>query len=106
VQHKVVFDTAADRARARGRERAGFYLGLTNYVNNLRRFGFDDTDLTEPGGDRYIDAVVAHGSAAQIIDRLAEHRRAGADHVALQVLDDDALATLRTLAPLLSEHLK
>ncbi|MEV0465042.1 LLM class F420-dependent oxidoreductase [Nocardia tengchongensis] len=106
VEHKVVLDTDTDRARARGRERAGFYLGLTNYVNNLRRFGFDDTDLTAPGGDRYIDAVVAHGSAAQIIDRLAEHRRAGADHVALQVLDDNALATLRTLAPLLSEHLK
>lgn len=106
VEHKVVLDTDPDRARAVGRERAGFYLGLSNYVNNLRRFDFDDADLQAPGSDRYVDAVVAHGDAAAIADRLAEHARAGADHVAVQVLGDDPLATLRTLAPVLAERLK
>ncbi|WP_369636175.1 LLM class F420-dependent oxidoreductase [Nocardia sp. JMUB6875] len=106
VEHKVVLDTDPVRARAVGRERAGFYLGLSNYVNNLRRFDFDDADLQAPGSDRYVDAVVAHGDAAAIADRLAEHQRAGADHVAVQVLDDDLLATLRTLAPVLAERLK
>ncbi|AYF79119.1 LLM class F420-dependent oxidoreductase [Nocardia yunnanensis] len=105
VEHKVVLDTDAVRARGVGRERAGFYLGLTNYVNNLRRFDFDDADLTEPGSDRFVDAVVAHGSATQIAERLAEHARAGADHVAVQVLGDDPQAALRTLAPILAQHL-
>ncbi|WP_040807536.1 LLM class F420-dependent oxidoreductase [Nocardia concava] len=106
VEHKVVLDTDPDRARGVGRERAGFYLGLSNYVNNLRRFDFDEADLAAPGSDRYVDAVVAHGDAAAIGDRLAEHARAGADHVAVQVLGDDPLATLRALAPVLAERLK
>ncbi|MGW4242585.1 LLM class F420-dependent oxidoreductase [Nocardia sp. NPDC004722] len=101
VEHKVVLDEDVERARALGREGAGFYVGLRNYANNLRRWGFHDTDLVVPGSDRYIDAVVAHGTAAQITDRLAEHRRAGADHVAVQVLGHDPLPTLRTLSPLL-----
>ncbi|MVU78494.1 TIGR03620 family F420-dependent LLM class oxidoreductase [Nocardia sp. ET3-3] len=105
VEHKVVLDQDAQRARAAGREKAGYYLGLVNYVNNLGRFGFDTDDLTQPGSDRLIDAVVAHGSADQIADRLAEHVRAGADHVAAQVISEDYLSVLRTLAPLLAERL-
>ncbi|MGW4353743.1 LLM class F420-dependent oxidoreductase [Nocardia sp. NPDC004582] len=101
VEHKVVLDDDPTRARIQGRDRAGFYLGLSNYTNNLRRFGFDDTDLTVPGSDRYIDAVVAHGTAARIADRLHEHLRAGADHVGIQVVGDDVPATLRALAPAL-----
>ncbi|SLJ82965.1 probable F420-dependent oxidoreductase, MSMEG_4141 family [Mycobacteroides abscessus subsp. abscessus] len=34
-------------------------------------------------------------------DRLRAHRDAGADHVALQPLEEDYLAPLRALAPLL-----
>ncbi|MFE3187414.1 LLM class F420-dependent oxidoreductase [Nocardia sp. NPDC059240] len=104
VEHKVVLDEDQARARALGRQGAGFYVGLSNYANNLRRWGFDDTDLVAPGSDRYIDAVVAHGNATQITDRLAEHAHAGADHVAIQVLGDDPLPSLRTLAPLLTEQ--
>ncbi|MFJ9369555.1 LLM class F420-dependent oxidoreductase [Nocardia sp. NPDC101769] len=105
AEHKVVLDEDAARARVSGREKAGFYLGLVNYVNNLRRFGFDETDLIQPGSDRFVDAVVAHGSAAQIADRLAEHVQAGANHVAPQVVGGDYLEVLRTLAPLLAERL-
>ncbi|MTE16378.1 TIGR03620 family F420-dependent LLM class oxidoreductase [Nocardia sp. CT2-14] len=104
-EHKVVLDEDAARARAVGREKAGFYLGLVNYVNNLRRFDFSDADLTAPGSDRFVDAVVAHGSAEQVADRLAEHVRAGADHVAAQVVGGEYLPVLRTLAPLLAERL-
>ncbi|MEU6585946.1 LLM class F420-dependent oxidoreductase [Nocardia sp. NPDC046763] len=105
AEHKVVLDEDAARARVSGREKAGFYLGLVNYVNNLRRFGFDETDLIQPGSDRFVDAVVAHGSAAQVADRLAEHVQAGANHVAPQVVGGDYLEVLRTLAPLLAERL-
>jgi hypothetical protein len=35
------------------------YLNLTNYVNNFKRLGFTDADLTPPGSDKFIDALVA-----------------------------------------------
>lgn len=104
AEHKVTLDTDLERARETGRRRAGFYLGLSNYANNLRRIGFDDADLIAPGSDTYIDAVVAHGTAEQIADRVTEHVTAGADHISVQVLADDTLPTLRALAPLLAER--
>lgn len=105
TEHKVVLEADAERARAAGRPGTAFYLGLANYRNNLSRYGFDESDLTEPGSDKFVDAVVAYGSAGQIADRLAEHVRAGADHVAVQVLGREYLPTLRVLAPLLAERL-
>ncbi|MFC9892404.1 LLM class F420-dependent oxidoreductase [Nocardia sp. NPDC127579] len=101
TEHKVVIDEDPARARVTAQPRTSFYLGLRNYVANLRRFGLTDEDLAQPGGDRFYDAVVAHGSAQAVADKLAAHLVAGADHVAIQPLADDPLPTLRTLAPLL-----
>ncbi|ORB28741.1 LLM class F420-dependent oxidoreductase [Mycolicibacterium parafortuitum] len=99
-EHKVVLTNDADRAREIGRETVDFYLGLSNYVNNWKRLGFTDEDLTRPGSDRFIDAVVAHGTPDEIAERLSEHLAAGADHVAIQVLggSDELLSTLEELA--------
>ncbi|WP_328604096.1 TIGR03620 family F420-dependent LLM class oxidoreductase [Amycolatopsis sp. NBC_00345] len=86
-EQKVVLDTDPERARATGRPRIKHpYLGLTNYTNNLRRLGFTDDDLSGDGSDRLIDALVAHGDAPTIARWLAEHKTAGADHVAIQVI--------------------
>lgn len=99
-EHKVVLTDDAERAREIGRATVDFYLGLSNYVNNWKRLGFVDEDLNRPGSDRFIDAVVAHGSPDQIAARLGEHLAAGADHVAIQVLGgaDELLSTLEELA--------
>jgi probable F420-dependent oxidoreductase len=99
-EHKVVLSTDADEARAIGRKTVGFYLDLSNYVNNWRRLGFTDEDVTKPGSDRLIDAVVAYGTPADIAKRLGEHIEAGADHVTIQVLGgwDKLLPTLTELA--------
>lgn len=99
-EHKVVLTNNADKAREIGRETVDFYLGLSNYVNNWKRLGFTDEDLTRPGSDRFIDAVVAYGSPEQIAARVSEHLAAGADHVAIQVLGgaDELLSTLEELA--------
>jgi probable F420-dependent oxidoreductase len=99
-EHKVVLTTDADKAREVGRKTVGFYLGLTNYVNNWKRIGFTDEDVTKPGSDKLIDAVVAYGTPEQVAGRLGEHLRAGADHVAIQVLGggDRLLQTLTELA--------
>ncbi|MEV0252225.1 LLM class F420-dependent oxidoreductase [Nocardia sp. NPDC050712] len=101
TEHKVVIDEDPARARVTAQPRTSFYLGLRNYVANLRRFGLTDEDLAQPGGDRFYDAVVAHGSAEAVAEKLGAHLVAGADHVAIQPLADDPLPTLRTLAPLL-----
>ncbi|MGV0807429.1 LLM class F420-dependent oxidoreductase [Mycolicibacterium setense] len=84
--HKVVLTTDAAQARTVAREALGIYLKGTNYVNNWKRLGFTDTDVTTPGSDALIDALVAHGSTDVIAARLNEHLAAGANHVAVQVL--------------------
>jgi probable F420-dependent oxidoreductase len=79
-----VVDSDSARARASARAYARIYLGLSNYTNNLRRFGFGDEDIAEGGSDRLIDAVVPQGSAEEIAAVARAHLDAGADHVALQ----------------------
>lgn len=101
-EHKVVLTTDADEAHRIGRDSVGFYLNLSNYVNNWLRLGFTENDVRKPGSDKLIDAVVAYGTPDTIAARLREHSDAGADHVAIQVLgaqsEDDLLSTLTKLA--------
>ncbi|WP_046301752.1 LLM class F420-dependent oxidoreductase [Mycobacterium sp. UM_Kg27] len=99
-EHKVVLSTDATAAREVGREAVGFYLRLSNYVNNWRRLGFSERDVRAPGSDRLIDAVVAHGTADEIAARLDAHLDAGADQVTIQVLGGwkNLLPTLTELA--------
>ena len=101
-EHKVVLTADANDAREIGRGAVDFYLGLSNYVNNWRRLGFTDADVRKPGSVRLIDAVVAYGSPTAIAARLNDHLEAGADHVAIQVLDaeseDKVVAVLSELA--------
>jgi probable F420-dependent oxidoreductase len=85
-EHKVVLTTDAEDARAVGRKALDIYLNLANYLNNWRRLGFTDDDVTRPGSDRLVDALVAYGNTDAIAARLNEHLDAGADHVAVQVL--------------------
>jgi probable F420-dependent oxidoreductase len=99
-EHKVVLTTDRDEARAIGRRFVDHYLGLSNYVNNWLRMGFTQDDVGKPGSDRLIDAVVAYGTLEAIAQRLIEHREAGADHVAIQVLGG---WNEETLLPALSE---
>ncbi len=102
AEHKIVLDTDPATARSVGRSGVGFYLRLQNYVANLRRLGFADEDLTEPGSDRLIDALALHGTADTVAAGLTEHLTAGANQVAVQPLGDDYLTTLRTLSAVLS----
>jgi probable F420-dependent oxidoreductase len=99
----VVLETDPVAARALAREYARTYLGLPNYTQNLRTFGFGDQDIDGGGSDRLIDAVIPWGDASTIADRILEHHDAGADHVCLQVIsatgrDGFPLAEYRELA--------
>jgi probable F420-dependent oxidoreductase len=100
-EQKVVLSTDPAEARALARKRLGMYLELPNYTNNWLRLGFTEDDLADGGSDRLVDAMVAWGDETAIRERIQAHRDAGADQVALQVLNDDKLTVLRELAPVL-----
>jgi probable F420-dependent oxidoreductase len=85
----VVLETDPAKARAIARQTLQFYLTLTNYTNNFRRYGFTDEDLAGDGSDRLVDALVPHGEPEEVLARVAEHHEAGADHVTIQVLTAD-----------------
>ncbi len=94
-----MLETDPERARAIGRPRVQKpYLGLTNYLNNLRRLGWTDADFADGGSDALIDALAVHGDAVAIARALTAHLDAGADLVTVQVLNPDPLPALRALA--------
>lgn len=86
-----VLDESRERARAKAREFAALYLGLTNYRGAVMRGGFEQADLEHGGSERMLDAVVPQGSAEQIAAVARAHLEAGADHVALQPVGTDGL---------------
>jgi probable F420-dependent oxidoreductase len=97
-EHKVVLSTDPAEARAIGRNTVKYYLGLSNYVANLRKLGFTDADLEGEGSDRLIDELALHGDAATIARGLSAHLEAGADQVVVQVLNEDPWPAYRALA--------
>ena len=86
-EQKVILESDPAKARAIARTGLDIYLRLPNYTNNLRRLGFTDEDFASGGSDGVVDALVAWGGLDAILDRIAEHRQAGANHVSLQVLN-------------------
>ena len=96
----VVPTTDVERARAVGRKTLELYLGLRNYLNNWKRLGFTDSDITRPGSDRLVDSLIVYGTPETIASRLNEHLEAGADHVPIQLLTSPAkvVGTLAELA--------
>jgi probable F420-dependent oxidoreductase len=81
-----VLDTDADSARVQARRYASLYLGLGNYTGNLLKLGFTEQDIAGGGSDRLIDAIIPHGSAAEVAAAAQAHLDAGADHVCVQPL--------------------
>jgi probable F420-dependent oxidoreductase len=108
MEQRVVLTTDPQRARATGRPTIEKpYLGLVNYINNLRTLGFDDSDFTDGGSDRLIDALVVSGDASSVAAGLRRHLDAGADHVTVQLLTtagDDPTEQYAALAGALFDH--
>jgi len=104
-EQAVVLETDATKAREIARMHMATYLGLPNYVNNLKRLGFSDADVANGGSDRLVDAIVVWGDIDAVVKRVRAHHDAGADHVCIQVLDPDPRALpirqWRELAPAL-----
>jgi probable F420-dependent oxidoreductase len=81
----VILDTDAGRARALARASLQHYLEAPNYIANLLRLGFTESDISH-ASDPLVDALVAWGDEDVIARRVDEHRQAGASHVCVQVL--------------------
>jgi probable F420-dependent oxidoreductase len=84
---KVVLESDPAKARTVARDYLAIYLALPNYTNNFLRNGFTEDDLLDGGSDRLVDAVYAWGTDERIRARIDEFIEAGADHVALQIVD-------------------
>ncbi|OBI80278.1 LLM class F420-dependent oxidoreductase [Mycobacterium sp. E740] len=87
-EQTVLLTTDADEARALGTDWLRSYLALPNYANNLLRSGFSEDDVASVS-DRLFDALIAWGDEEAVLERVREHRDAGADHVCVQVLTAD-----------------
>ena len=70
------------------------YFPRTNYTTSWRRQGFGDEDLLDGGSVELVEALIACGSVQSAVDRVDAHRRAGADHVCIQIINDQ-IAELR-----------
>ncbi|WP_030418390.1 MULTISPECIES: LLM class F420-dependent oxidoreductase [unclassified Streptomyces] len=105
-EFKVVLDADPASARTTARACLARYLELPNYTRNFLRLGFTEEDVAGGGSDRLVDALFAWGDEDTIRRRITAFHEAGADHVALQVVQPapDALPrpAWHTLAALLA----
>ena len=106
-EQPVVLETDPSTARELARGHFTIYLTLPNYVNNLKRIGFTEEDVSNGGSDRLVDGIIAWGDEAAIARRVQEHFDAGADHVCVQVVTPRGMQQLpleqwRALAPALT----
>ena len=104
VDHIVVLEPDADRARALARDTISFFPRLPAYAASLERQGFSAEDQAEVP-DHMVDALAAWGTPADIKAKLTEHLDGGADHVAVNVITGvtgpQPIEQWRALAPTL-----
>jgi probable F420-dependent oxidoreductase len=88
-EQMVLAETDETNARNIARANLKVYIGLPNYQNNLRQFGFSDEDFAEGGSDRLVDALVCWGEPGKIAAHIQAHLDAGANHVCIQAYRAD-----------------
>lgn len=86
VHELVALSSDADAARTLVRGPLAFLSRVDGYVTSFRSMGFDETDIRTLS-DRLVDALSAWGDVATVAARVHEHLAAGADQVALGVLN-------------------
>ena len=89
VEQKICLTTDAEQARGIAANVLALYLPWPNYRNNWLHLGFTEEELSGRGSDRFLDAMVDSGSAADVRSRLQAHFDAGANHVCVQPLNAD-----------------
>jgi probable F420-dependent oxidoreductase len=99
VSQMAVLGTNTDRAREAARGPLRFLSGVAGYQASFSRMGFTAGDIASLSNE-LVDQLVAWGSASAISARIDEYRQAGADQVALTLLDSgyDAIDSARQLS--------
>lgn len=100
-EQTVVVGIESDEADDLARRFSGRYLSLVNYRNSLLREGWDPADLEAGGSDSFVREMVLTGDAAQVAEGIEAHHSAGADHVCIQDIGPDPIASHRALAGIL-----
>jgi probable F420-dependent oxidoreductase len=85
-EQAVVVDDDPDTALVTAREYAKRYLELSNYTNNLKRFGYTDDAIADGGTQALVDEMVPQGSGERVSTAVRAHLDAGADHVCVQAV--------------------
>lgn len=96
----VALQADADRARETARGPLRFLSAVPGYRASFSRMGFTESDI-DGLSDKLVDRLVPWGSIEAITARVNEFRQAGADHVAVTVLDNEdqpAIEAARQLA--------
>jgi probable F420-dependent oxidoreductase len=96
----VALQADPDRAREAARGPLRFLSAVPGYRASFSRMGFTESDI-DGLSDKLVDRLVPWGSVEAITARVSEFRQAGADHVALTVLDNEdqpAIEAARQLA--------
>jgi probable F420-dependent oxidoreductase len=102
-EQKVFLSTDADYVHQISRQMFGPVLKMVNYRNSMVRMGFT-AEQAENASDELLDAVIAHGTPADLVSGLNAHLAAGADHVSANIItasgevDDEYGRVLRVLA--------
>jgi probable F420-dependent oxidoreductase len=88
-EQMVLAETDETNARKVARANLKVYVGLPNYQNNLKQFGFSDADFADGGSDGLVDALVCWGEPEKIAAHIESHLDAGANHVCIQAYRAD-----------------
>jgi probable F420-dependent oxidoreductase len=87
VEHAVLFETDAAKAREIARGHLHVYLTSQYNVAKFRRLDYTESDIDGGrGSDRLVDDLVFWGDLDTIAGKLRGHLDAGADHVGIQVI--------------------
>lgn len=89
AQILCVLTTDAQKARAVARAYLGMYIALPYYQAAFAKCGFEEADWSNGNSDRLIDALTAWGDNSDILARVEEFGKAGADRVVLNVVRED-----------------
>lgn len=87
VEHAVLFETDAAKAREVAREHLHPYLTTKYNIAKFLRLGYTEADIDGGrGSDRLVDDLVFWGDLETVTGKLRGHVDAGADHVGVQVI--------------------
>ena len=86
---RVVLDTDPVSARDLARKACGWYMSQPPYQKIWKSLGFEESDWSNGGSDRLVDAICAWGDADTIKEKLRKYVDAGATDLVIYPCNKD-----------------